>query len=241
MKQRTDPSKPAGSIDEVLEYLDLIIERSSRERNQLGAFAALYRKTTLRIKEGIESGQFDDGQRMAQLDVVFANRYFEAVHQFRQGGQPSRCWLVSFEAGHSDVPSTIRHLVLGMNAHINFDLAIATAEICCRRELPGLKGDFDYINRILTEVFTQIRPEIDESWSGMKLMDKIHRDLGEALIRLCMAEARGRAWRIATRLAALRRADWDPAIHRLDRQVALVAKLISGQYWRRSPETESHG
>ena len=44
----------ARTIDEVILQLDDIIARSIREQSRLGYFAALYRKVTIKVKEGIE-------------------------------------------------------------------------------------------------------------------------------------------------------------------------------------------
>jgi hypothetical protein len=57
-------NKPAETIDEVVERLTAIIERSLSERSRLGYFAALYRKVTVTVQEGIKDGLFDDGDRM---------------------------------------------------------------------------------------------------------------------------------------------------------------------------------
>ena len=52
---------PAESIDQVLTQLNELILRARQERNRLGFFATLYRNVTLRVKEGIAAGQFEDG------------------------------------------------------------------------------------------------------------------------------------------------------------------------------------
>lgn len=57
-------------IDEVISALDQIVAESEQNNDPAGYFAALYRKVTIKVKEGIASGYFDDGPRMEQLDVV---------------------------------------------------------------------------------------------------------------------------------------------------------------------------
>ena len=120
----------ATSIDEVIAQLGDVIDRSLRERNRLGFFAALYRKVTIKVKEGIVAGRFDDGPRMERLDVIFANRYLEALTRLGSGQAPTPCWALSFEAAATWPPIILQHLLLGMNAHINFDLGIAAATTC---------------------------------------------------------------------------------------------------------------
>src|SRR6185295_15744616 len=135
----------ARTIDEVIVQLEEIIVRSVRERSRLGFFAALYHKVTIKVKEGIAAGQFEDGPRMERLDVTFANRYLTALEQFVKGEAATPCWVLAFEAADRWPPIILQHLLLGMNAHINFDLGIAAAQTCPGDQLPQLKSDFDQI------------------------------------------------------------------------------------------------
>ena len=57
---------------------------SKAERNRIGFFADLYRQVTLRIKQWIEEGRFDDGVRMEAFTVQFGKRYFAALDAYRQ-------------------------------------------------------------------------------------------------------------------------------------------------------------
>src|ERR1700675_963940 len=151
---------PAATIDEVIHRLDDIVARSIRNRSRLGYFAALYRKVTAKVREGIAEGRFDDGPRMERLDVAFANRYLTALSQFEQGGRPGPCWLASFKAAAAWRPIILQQLLLGMNAHLNFDLGIAAAEIAPRDELPSLEHDFNEINTILAGLVAEVQAEI---------------------------------------------------------------------------------
>lgn len=70
---------PPQTIDEVLTEPDQIIHRARNEPDRLGFFATLYRNVTIKVKEGIAAGLFEDGPRMEKLNVTFANRYLAAV------------------------------------------------------------------------------------------------------------------------------------------------------------------
>lgn len=59
--------------------------------------SALYRKVTMKMKEGIESGLFDDGARMERLDAIFANRYLDAFESYAKGDNVSRLWQLAFD------------------------------------------------------------------------------------------------------------------------------------------------
>ena len=54
-------AKPAETVDDVLRALDEIIHWSWDRKSRLGYFAALYRRVTRIVKEGIDKGQFQNG------------------------------------------------------------------------------------------------------------------------------------------------------------------------------------
>lgn len=74
------------TIDGVIEELDRTIATARRDESRLGYFPALYRKVTASVQQGIADGRFEDGDRMERLDIIFANRYLEAIGKHRAGG-----------------------------------------------------------------------------------------------------------------------------------------------------------
>jgi len=216
----------ARTIDEVIAQLDDIIARSIREQSRLGYFAALYRKVTVKVKEGIAEGRFEDGPRMERLDVTFANRYLTALNQFRRGQQPTQCWLVSFKAAAAWRPIILQDLLLGMNAHINFDLGIAAAEVCPGDELPSLQHDFDEINNILAALVGQVESEINEVSPWINFLDHIDPKADTAIVNFSMDKARACAWDLATKLAPLSQSQWKPLLDIRDLEMTALADLI---------------
>jgi Family of unknown function (DUF5995) len=122
--------RSAATIDDVLALLREVVDESTVSADRVGYFAALYRQITVAVARAIDDGVFEDGERMSRLDARFANRYFAALHAWRMRGEPSRCWRTAFRAADEDGPVLVQHLVLGVNAHINLDLAIAAARMC---------------------------------------------------------------------------------------------------------------
>jgi hypothetical protein len=108
---------------------------------------------------------------MERLDVIFANRYLDALNQFWRGETPTQCWSVAFQSTRQWSPIILQHLLLGMNAHINLDLAIAAAQVAPGNKLPGLKRDFEEITVLLSEMIQgmeqrieQVSPFLSEHW-----------------------------------------------------------------------------
>ena len=230
---------PDQTIDTVITRLDTIIERCHERGSRLGFFPAMYRKTTLEVKKGLETGRFEDPARLELLDVVFAERYFQAFDQYEQGATPTGAWDYSFRMATSQHPSVIQHLLLGMNAHINLDLSISAAKISQKGDLPALKHDFDEINAILGELIDRIQTDLAEVFPALGALDELGGALDERAFHLSIKQARANAWHKAETLARLPAAtDTTPHIHDFDRETVRLAKLICPPRWL--SETSGH-
>ena len=218
---------PAASIDEVIARLDAIIDRAIVERDRLGFFAVLYRTVTSAVKLGIAAGRFEDGPRMERLDVVFANRYLEAFDAYKSGGTPTDCWRVAFAAGQSRRAVIMQHLLLGMNAHINLDLAIAAAEVCPGDAIATLERDFNEINTVLSSLEADVEREVCALSPWIDRLDHIDPRAGRIVANFSIDRARACSWEAAKRLALLNGHDRASAIAATDAEVALLAQLIA--------------
>jgi hypothetical protein len=217
---------PATTIDDVIGQLDEIIAQAMVERSRLGFFAVLYRTVTAAVKEGIAQGRFDDGPRMERLDVVFANRYLDAYHAHRSGGTPTRSWQAAFAAGTSRRAVILQHLLLGMNAHINLDLAIAAAEVCPGSSIAGLERDFNEINAVLAYLERGVQEEVCELSPWIDRLNRIDPRVGRVVANFSIDKARACSWAVAQRLAYLDGPARDATIAAIDAEIAMLARLI---------------
>ena len=216
----------AQTIDEVIALLDGIIKRARAGGSRLGFFATLYRNVTLKVKEGIDSGGFEDGPRMQRLDVSFANRYLSALENFRSGEDKSRSWRVAFQASSDWSPLIIQHLLLGMNAHINFDLGVAAAAVAPGPLLPSLQNDFNGINNILAGMIMRVRDNIEQLSPSFSLLDRINPDKQDRIINFSLSRARNCAWNVAVRLGTLPEGEHQTELARLDFQTTVLAHAL---------------
>jgi hypothetical protein len=217
---------PAQTIDEVISRLDEIIARCVQTHDRLGYFATLYRNVTVRVKEGIAAGRFENGPLMERFDVVFANRYFEALARYWDGQSPTRSWTVAFQAANRHPPVILQHLLLGMNAHINLDLAIAAVEVAPGPALAGLKRDFYEITALLDEMIDQVEDRIDRVSPWFWMLDRLGGRTDEQICAFAIGEARDLAWRAAQELAALPPAEFQRRVEEHDSLVASLNEII---------------
>jgi hypothetical protein len=216
----------ATTIDDVIEYLDQIIEESKRESSYLGYFPALYRKVTIRVKEGIEKREFEDGPRMERLDVIFANRYLDAYYRYKSDLPVTKSWDFAFEKTKNWWPLTLQHLLWGINAHINLDLGIAAVETMGEKPMSALKSDFDKINEVLAELVEEVQDELCEIWPFLKVLLKLSGKLDDKLINFSMKLARDGAWEFAEELAATFPQERSQAIANRDVRIEQIAEYV---------------
>lgn len=225
----------ARTIDEVLAALDGVVGRAVETGDRLGYFAALYRKVTAKVKEGIASGFFDDGPRMERLDVIFANRYLGALARWEQEGEPSRAWQVAFRAASAWRPVILQQLLLGINAHINLDLGIAAAETVPGAGLPALAADFERINEILFSLLDEVQREVGEVSPWIALLDRVGGREADEVVRFSLTIARDEAWQFACDLASVPQEQWGSLIELRDRETELVGERVLHPGWLLTP------
>lgn len=214
------------TIDDVLNRLDGIIETSIRERSPVGYFAALYRGTTQQIKAMINEGGFEDGERIERLDVVFASRYIAAYDAYRQGGQTTDAWAVAFQAASSVQPSILQHLLLGMNAHINLDLGIATAQVCPGTSILAIRDDFNKVNEVMSANTTLIDHTMARLSPVSRLIEWAGGKEEDEFVYFNVMIARLGAWSLAEDLALCQPSQYESTILKKDQQVAAIGRKI---------------
>ena len=197
----TIPNTPCQTIGQVIAHLDQVIERCIGERSRLGYFATLYRNVTVRVRDAIAAGRFEDGPRMERLDVIFANRYLDALYNFWRGEPTTASWSVAFQTARLRSPIILQHMLLGMNAHINLDLAIAAVQTSPGSELPGLKRDFQEITVVLSEMIDSVQERFDQVSPWFRIIDYVGGRTDEQVCAFAIKIARNLAWKAAEELA----------------------------------------
>jgi uncharacterized protein DUF5995 len=196
----TDP------IDQVLAEMDEIVSWCTANDSRAGYFAALYRRVTRTVRSRIGTGYFEDDQRMETLDVTFATRYLTAFKQWRTSDPSiSACWQVAFNAVADPTLIILQNLLAGMNAHIDYDLGIASAQVAGTMEgLESLHNDFDKINDLLACLVPTVFTELGELSPLIHLVEDVDEPGEEKLVDLVMDVARDFAWLLANELVILR-------------------------------------
>jgi hypothetical protein len=213
---------PATTIEDILAQLEIIIADSIRTKSQMGYFAALYYKVTAGVKEGIAKGQFENGHRMAQFDVIFAKRYLDALKAWKNNEPLSASWRAAFEAINSRSLLVLQHLLLGISAHINLDLGIAAVAVS-DGQLDAVRKDFDAINTIISSLTYQVLNDIDHVSPLLSLLGLHADNQTSILIQFSIDNARDGAWCFAEDLVTKQGAAYEACIAQRDQTIKKLA------------------
>ena len=185
------------TIDDVVSALDTIVQQSYDNVSRLGYFAALYWRVTCAVRDGLSSGQFQNGPLLEKLDVVFASRYLDALATYQAGGTATRSWMLAFQGCDDANLLILQQLLSGMNAHINLDLGIASAQVSPGEQLPQLQPDFDQINALLARQVGAVEAEIASLSPLIGDLEKLGLRTETSVVNFSMQAARDNAWFVA--------------------------------------------
>ncbi len=217
---------PFQNIDEVINALNVIVANCEQNKLRAGYFAALYKRMTVAVKEGIQKGMFEDGSRMEKLDICFAERYTSAWQCYGQKQPCSASWQFAFDGCYNNNNTVIQNLLLGVNTHINLDLAIAAATIAPGDSINALEADFNRINDAIASLVDDIQESLAQVWFPMRMLSKIVNNKQEAVLNFSIDTARKTAWANALLLAYMDDAQKQVHIREMDNLVKQIAQGI---------------
>jgi hypothetical protein len=203
-----DVGDNGGVIDELIGRMDALLESLRAAGDQRRYFCATYLRTTVAVAGELGRGGFSDPGWVERWDVAFADLYLDALRAALAGRRPPAPWAAAFGAPAGLPP--LRHVLLGMNAHINYDLPQALLAVITDEEFadPVLLARRESDHRVIDEVLAaRVGAEGDElavvSGPGSRL-DRLLRPLSQRATRRFLREARGKVWANAIVLSAAR-------------------------------------
>jgi hypothetical protein len=189
------------SIGEVVDRLQDRVDALPADLDHRLIFIQTYQRTTRAVGAAVEAGFFEDPDWVVRWDVVFAD-FFLVAHDHDRliaYGQPAppvpRPWRLAFAA--SEQLPTLAHLLLGMNAHINYDLPPALLQVISEQDftdpevLNRRRRDHERIDSILT---TRVAAEDRELGGSRTLVDRLMTPANRLSSRRFLRESRQKVW-----------------------------------------------
>jgi hypothetical protein len=187
------------TISGLLVRMDALVAELRAEGSAGRYFLSTYTRTTRAVAAALEDGRFEDPTWVEEWDVVFADLYLEALRAYRRDRSAApRPWRLAFEADPSLPP--IAHLLLGMNAHINYDLPQALIEVIPPEDVDDgrlmdrRRRDHERIDAVLLERVPAEDVEVKKVTRGLRLIDQMMTPLNQAATKRFLKEARAKVW-----------------------------------------------
>jgi hypothetical protein len=193
-------------VDRMVADLDRLPDDDARRH-----FHSTYLRTTRAVADEIDRGGFLDGAWLERWDIAFAELYLDAVEAELTGEPVPGPWRVAFDTARDrpELPP-LRHVLLGMNAHINYDLPQALIAVISPAEFddPVIREsrarDHTHVDTVL---LARVGAEDDELRAVHRpsLLDRLLGPANRAATRRLLAEARAKVWRNTAVLDQARR------------------------------------
>jgi hypothetical protein len=222
-------AQPHDSIDGVVAAMQERLDRLSPEQEHRREFLGTYQRTTVAVGTAVRDGVFEDGPWVEDWDVAFADLYLDALDADLGGGRVPRPWRLAFDAPPDLKP--LQHVLLGINAHINYDLPQALLAVISDEDFadPALmdrrRRDHERIDGVLSG---RVAAEDDElaAVSARSLLDRVLQPLNQRASRRFLREARQKVWLNTTELQRARVAGPDAyAVRLAELEVLSAAKI----------------
>jgi Family of unknown function (DUF5995) len=169
-------------------------------RDGVACFNYLYSVITGQVQRDYLDDKFADGDFITRLDVAFANRYLRGIDGAADAAPaPWRCLM---ESRSERRISPLAFAVVGVSAHVNYDLAFAVLETSLEMGRSSLvdRDDYDHLNQIFFREMRRLRRHFEdqderkfEKAFGLTTLENL---LGDIIVVV----ARWLAWRKAQRL-----------------------------------------
>lgn len=200
------------TVEALLARMDALLAPLEERKDDARLFLATYRRTTLAVRGLVADHAFADNEWVERWDVAFANLYLDALEARDAGVPPPGPWAEAFGVAGPRLPP-LRHLLLSMNAHINYDLpqsllAVMTDDefddeaVVARRSADHGRMDQLLVDRVKPEdlELAKVEEPGDRTW-----LDRALSPFNRAGTRRFLKESRRKVWRNAKLLSAARR------------------------------------
>lgn len=175
-------------------------------------FLDCYARMTAGMLAALDEGRFQDPAWIAALLRRFAEYYFVALATYEQQDHllPAP-WQIAFDTATQKRAMTLQDLLLGVNAHINYDLVLALNDML-RFEWSGLSPsarqlryeDHGLVNQIIAETIDVVQEEVVARYTpAMRLLDASLGHLDEWFIARLISRWRDDVWRWALDMVQL--------------------------------------
>ena len=219
------------AVDEVVVEMQDRLLRLGQPHHRF--FLGTYQRTTAAVGKAVDGAAFEDPDWVERWDVAFARLYLDALDAIQAGDINSvpRPWRLAF-AAESDLPP-LRHVLLGINAHVNYDLpqallaVITDDDFANDRLMARRRRDHERIDGVLSSRVSAEDDELVASGAARSVLDRVLTPLNRLGSKRFLREARLKVWHKTAELQRARTESADSYRQRLAELEVLSAAKIA--------------
>ncbi|MCL4265150.1 MAG: hypothetical protein KJ069_18180 [Anaerolineae bacterium] len=190
--------------DPLTDVMQEKIDNWQQAKDRRAVFLQCYRAMTANTLAAVADGRFQDPIWVAGLLNRFADYYFVALDAYDTGQSgASSVWQYTLDAARQKKANVLQHLFLGVNAHINYDLALTLYDVLHEEwpsltpaERDGRYRDYCLINDIIAETIDQVQDEVVKRESPLlALVDWLGGRMDEFVVVEMLTGWREEVWR----------------------------------------------
>jgi len=228
--------RPFDGVDDAFRRLRDLETHLREAGDRRAVFLTIYTRMTAAVRDAIEGDRFTDADWMRRYTVTFADYYRRAFLAFERGDLDAvpDPWIVAFSTAVEASALVVQDAFLGINAHINYDLALALRDVGIDPDRRRKRTDHRAINDVLADLIDAQQVALADHYApGIADVDATLGRVDEAFSLFSMIEGRAQAWRIATVLTDVR---W--AVARRYARWVLRATATGSAIFVRSPPVD---
>jgi hypothetical protein len=174
-------------------------------------FLNCYLLMTRNVLLALDAGEFRDAEWVRSLLERFAEHYFVALDAYSKAPESApKVWRITHEAAARSDLLVLQNLMLGVNAHINYDLVFALVEML-EEEWPTLTNaerqaryaDHSHINHVIGRTIDTVQDDvICRLAPAFFLVDSVFGAVDEWMTAKLIALWRDTVWNYATQILA---------------------------------------
>ncbi|MBI1297591.1 hypothetical protein GC175_21850 [bacterium] len=193
----------------VLDRMQAYIQTWEACADDKALFLRCYFLMTSNMFSAVETRQFDDPVWVHNLLHHFADYYFDALHLYEQDvSSAPLVWQFAHDAACSPGVSALQKLLLGINAHINYDLVLAVTDMLTAEwhdhtavQRASRYNDHCHVNQIIGQSIDAVQDQVlGPAMPMMELFDRLLGPVDEILISRLITAWRENVWRNAAGL-----------------------------------------